>query len=126
MLVYVLLNYTELGIHSLIVGNVTFPLLLSLLNCAAVRTRLGYRWETFHTFTLPVLFSLLMGLLARGLYAGLTALKLGTLLSFLVSVAAAVAFYGLAVLRLGVFTKSEFPELPMSRVLSRIAGIPQK
>ncbi|MCI8524879.1 MAG: polysaccharide biosynthesis protein [Oscillospiraceae bacterium] len=126
VLVYVLLNYTELGIHSLIVGNVTFPLLLSLLNCAAVRTRLGYRWETFHTFTLPVLFSLLMGLLARGLYAGLTALKLGTLLSFLVSVAAAVAFYGLAVLRLGVFTKSEFPELPMSRVLSRIAGIPQK
>ena len=121
-LVWLLLWRTELGVWALIVGNVTFPLMLSALNCRSMRRQLGYRWELRRSFWMPLLASAPMGLLAWGVHRGLTALGLGGGLSLLAAVAGAVAFYVPALLRLGCFSPAELRELPMRRLLTRLAG----
>ena len=121
VLVSALLYRTDLGVWALIVGNVTFPLTLALLNCRAVAS-LGCKWELRRTFALPLAVSVPMGLLARGLYSGLAALDLRLSLCLLAAVAAAVTFYVPVLLRLGCFTASELPQLPLSRFLTRLAG----
>ena len=122
--VWLLLRRTDLGVWALIVGNVTFPLMLAALNCRAMTVLLGYRWELRRTFLLPALASAPMGLAAWGVYAGLGALGIGGGWSLLAAVVLAVAVYGLTVLRLGCFTAAELRELPMGRWLLRLAGRP--
>lgn len=121
VLVAALLYRTDLGVWALIVGNVTFPLTLSLLNCRAVAA-LGCRWELRRTFLLPLAVSVPMGLIALGVYHGLAALGLRLSLSLLAAVLAAVAFYVPALLRAGCFTAAELPQLPLSGFLTRLAG----
>lgn len=125
-LVYGLLRYTGLGVYSLIIGNVTFPMLLSLLNCRSISKKLHNQWEFRRTFLIPLLASVPMGLLAWGAYQGLSALHLELPWALLLSVLAAAGFYVVAVTRLGCFTRSEFAELPMGGLLARIAGCPKK
>lgn len=121
ILVAALLYRTDLGVWALIVGNVTFPLTLSLLNCRAVAA-LGCRWELRRTFLLPLAASVPMGLIALGVYHGLAALGLRLSLSLLAAVLAAVAFYVPTLLRMGCFTAAELPQLPLSGLLTRMAG----
>lgn len=124
VLVWVLLHRTSLGIYALIVGNVTFPLMLAALNCHAIRKRLRCRWELRRTFLLPAALSAVMGLLAWGSYQGLRRLGVEMSWSLLLSIAASMLFYGLALLRMGCFSRSELSELPLGGLLERIAGMP--
>lgn len=125
-LVYFLLRRTTMGIYALVAGNVTFPLLLSLLNCYAIRQKLNYRWELRRTMVLPALASALMAFFSRALYAGLRAVGVELSWSLLITVLAAIVFYGVVLLRIGCFTRREIAELPMGKMLARIAGIPDQ
>ena len=122
ILVAFLLYRTPMGVYALIVGNVTFPLMLSLLNWWAVGKRLGYRWEYRRTFFLPTLLSLPMALLARGVYAGGRMVGIGMGWSLVAGIAAAVGFYGMALLWAGCFTRQELEQLPMGGRLSRLSA----
>lgn len=121
-LVFLLLRCTDLGIYVLVVGNVTFPLTLALLNCFAVRRCLRYRWEYGRTFGIPAVSAALMGFAVRGIYAGLGALGAGLPSALLAAVLSGAVFYGVVLLRVGCFTREELQELPKSRLLLRIAG----
>ena len=66
MLLYLLLRFTDLGIYGLIIGNVTFPMVICALNWRSVGAALSYRQEVGKTFLIPLIASLVMGLLARG------------------------------------------------------------
>ena len=122
VLMAVLLWRTELGVWALIVGNVTFPLTLALLNCHAMGKLLGYRWEAARTFVLPCLVSVPMGLAAWGVSRGAAALSLPTSVGLVLAVAVAVGLYLPLLLRLGCFSPAELRELPMSRLFRRLAG----
>ena len=67
VLVVLLLKFTKLGIYSLVIGNVTFPIVVCVLNWIAIGKEANYTQEVKTTFLLPALASVVMGALCFGI-----------------------------------------------------------
>lgn len=67
VLVVLLLKFTKLGIYSLVIGNVTFPIVVCILNWIAIGKEANYTQEVKTTFLLPALASIVMGALCFGI-----------------------------------------------------------
>ena len=67
VLVVLLLKFTKLGIYSLVIGNVTFPIVVCVLNWIAIGREANYSQEVKTTFLLPALASVVMGALCFGI-----------------------------------------------------------
>jgi stage V sporulation protein B len=115
-----LLRLTGLGVYALIIGNVTFPLLVSALNCRALVRKLGYRWRVGRTFGVPLVSSAAMGAVTWGSWR-LMLLFAPMWLGLLVSLSLSVAVYGLLILRLHCFADSQLLELPAGARLLRLS-----
>ena len=112
ILIAVCTRYTNLSVYGLIIGNVSFPLLVCTLNCRAVAKRVGYRFEWKNTFLKPALAAVVMGVAAFGIYTLLSPL-LGMLLAMFVAMAAAVAVYGGMLMVLKAVTVTELRAMPL-------------
>lgn len=127
VLVFVLLKFTDLGIYSLIIGNVTFPFVVCVLNWKSVGEHLEYKQEVKTTFALPAVSALIMGGACAGVYYGLSAMLsnvLGgyicNLICTLFAVVVAVAVYFISLLALKTVTEEELKTMPMGRTLYTI------
>ena len=118
LLVYLLLRFTPLGVYGLVIGNVSFPLLVSVLNCRSLSRLLRYRWKYARMFGVPLTCAAGMGLCTWGSYR-LAALVLPAWLGLVFSVILSVAVYGYLLLRLHCFADRQLLDLPMgSRLLA--------
>ena len=70
ILVYVMLAYLDWNVYGLVIGNVTFALVVCILNWFSIKRALRYRQEILTTFLLPLLASFFMGGAALGIYYG--------------------------------------------------------
>lgn len=120
VLVYVMLNYLNLGVYGLVIGNVTFPLAVCILNWAAIGKVLDYRQEVRTTFLLPLLSSAVMGAAAYGIYTAATALSHHYQVGLLASVPAAMAIYGVLIILTKSVTEEELMVMPFGGKLLRI------
>lgn len=118
-LIYVLLKSTSLGIYALIIGNVTFPMLVSILNCLSLKRLLGFNWSTESIIIPQLKCSVIMGAAATASYSLLRLIFSGNLIPLLVSLILSISVYGYALLSSGCFTKSEMPEIPMGTRLMK-------
>ena len=112
ILVAVCAWFTDLGVYGLIIGNVTFPLLVCTLNCRSVAKRVGYRFQWKNTFIKPAAAAIVMGGVAFGIYTSI-ADALGMLVAMIVAICAAVAVYGGMLLVLKAVTLSELKAMPL-------------
>ncbi len=119
-LCFLLLRFTNLGIFVLVIGNVTFPLVVALLNWRSIRLELGYRQEIKTTFLLPLVASVIMGAAALLIYQGCFLLLHSNLIACLAAIAAAVVVYLVAILLLKVLTREEWLDFPMGGRLVRL------
>lgn len=113
VIVACLLRFTDLNAYGLVIGNVTFPMIVCLLNCRSVSRRLDYRWKPVRTFLIPLFCSAIMGAAAWSIYKGIYLLSSSNLISLAVSLIAAVLIYALLILGCGCFSDEELTELPM-------------
>lgn len=120
VLVYVMLNHLNLGVYGLVIGNVTFPLAVCILNWAAIGKVLDYRQEVRTTFLLPLLSSAVMGAAAYGIYTATTALSHHYQVGLLTSVPAAMVIYGVLIILTKSVTEEELTEMPFGGKLLRI------
>ena len=118
-LVLVLLQFTPLGVYALVIGNVTFPLLVSILNCRSLSRMLGYRWKGIRTFVIPLTASGAMGLVTWGSYR-LVLLLFPMWAALAVSLLASAAVYAELILRLHCFSDRQLLDLPMGSKLVRL------
>lgn len=131
VLVYVLLQYTDLGVYALIIGNITFPLVVCILNWYSVRKSLDYAQEVKTTFLYPVIASLVMGAASYGVYqlmhmliklaVGQKFAYINNALSCIVALGVAVVVYFVTCLLLKTVEEEELMEMPMGRTLWTIA-----
>ncbi len=119
--VIVLLMYTDLGVYALLIGNVTFPMVVCILNMRSISRIIHHRWTWNHTFVRPFLASLVMGAAAYFIYIVLEHVTGSMPLSLLASILCAVAVYGWMILKLHCFTKEELLQFPMGSRIVRIA-----
>ena len=127
VLVVLLLKFSRLGVYSLIIGNVTFPLVVCILNWRSVGKHLEYKQEVKTTFALPAVSALIMGVACVGVYYGLSAILsnvLGgyicNLICTLFAVVVAVMVYFVALLVFKTVTEEELKTMPMGKTLYTI------
>jgi stage V sporulation protein B len=121
ILVWGLMKFTNLGVYALVVGNVTYPLLVCFLNGRSVSHYLGFRQEVTKCFCIPFLSSVAMGvmtLLVFSLFHGLTK---SNIISLVPALVVAVAVYFVLVLKLKGLTREELYEFPFGRKMSVLA-----
>ena len=124
VIVYLLLKFTNLSIYALMIGNIVFPMIVSILNWRAVGKYIEYKQEVKTTFLLPALSSLIMGVVCIGGYQGSYLLlkgvcgaRLGNAISTLIAVCIAVFVYFVALLLLKTVDEVELKAMPMGRKL---------
>lgn len=136
VLVFVLLQYTNLGVYALIIGNITFPLVVCILNWRSVGKCLDYHQEIRTTFIFPTVAALIMGAVCFVSYHGLHLVieQMGKFvdlggkgayfnnaISTLVAVILGVAIYFVVALLLKTVEEEELMEMPMGRTLWSVA-----
>lgn len=89
VVVFLLLYFTPLSTYALVIGNVTFPMVVCILNWLAIGRYLDYKQELIKTFAIPVVSAGLMGAVTYFAYLGLMLwtgnMMLSTLLAFLLA-----------------------------------------
>lgn len=126
IMMIILLYFTDLNVYILLIGDVTFPMLISILNWYCVKKYVGYKQEVGKTFLVPLIASGVMGVAAWGSYKAITIFGTGKILmiiALIVSVAIAVIVYGILMLAMRCFEKDELYDLPMG---GRIVTIGRK
>lgn len=129
LLVYLLLIYTDLGIYALIVGNVTFPLIVCILNGLAIAKYLSYHQEIRTTMILPLLSAIVMGMLCLGSYhlvyqvlqfilGGHMWMK--NMCALFISILLGILCYFVCLFRWRIVTDEEVLEMPMGKQLLRL------
>jgi len=113
IIVSALLYFTELGVFALLIGNITFPLMVCLLNWHSVEKYLNYKQEIVKTFLVPFLSSIIMGIVVFFLYHGLYYLIKSNIICSLISIAVGAVIYFFSLLLLKFFSKEELKDIPM-------------
>lgn len=125
VLVVILLKFTNLGVYALVIGNVTFPLVVCVLNWIAVSRHSGYRQEIFTTFVLPLIASVIMGLVCFGinkLFGLIPGNSYGiNLLSVVVCIIIAVIVYFAVLFLTKGLTHNDMLNFPMGLRIEKIA-----
>lgn len=120
ILVYFMLEHLNLGVYGLVIGNVTFALVVCILNWISIGRALNYRQEVKTTFLLPLLAALLMGIGAVVIYKAVFAVISSNSMALLISVPIAMLIYGLLIILLKAVTAEELPDMPFGRKLLRL------
>lgn len=121
-LVMALLKFTSLGVYSLIIGNVTFPILVFVLNLMAIKKYVpSYHQEKTKTFGAPIAASMWMAVSIAIVYGGLGLFIHSNTIRTLASVCVAVFVYFAVFLLLKGLNKEELFDFPMGRKLYVIA-----
>lgn len=95
VLVAALMLNTDLGIFSLVIGYVTFPFVICVLNLWTLKREIRYRQEWKNTFLIPIGCAIFMGVFAWGTYQGMYYISHSNLISLVVAlVVAMVAYFG--------------------------------
>lgn len=121
IILYILLNFTNLGVFALVIGNVIFPLLISILNWRYIRKMLDYKQEIKKTFVIPGLSSIIMGVIT-GIAYKLTysAIGINSICTVLSMIVAVVVYFVLLLLLKGI-TEDELNNLPKGSSIVKIA-----
>lgn len=121
ILVFILLKFTKLGIYTLVIGNVAYPLIVCILNAMCVNKHLHYKQEYRTTFIIPGVSSIIMGACSFLIYHIGMALIHSNTISCLIALSAAVIIYFMLILLLGGLKESDLPDFPMGMRIGRLA-----
>lgn len=120
-----LISFTDLGIYSLPIAVTIYSFLICVLNNYSIRKATGYKQELVNTILLPFWAALVMGIVAAGVYYGLTWLLpegyAGNAVGLLAAVACGALAYFALVLKMGAMTKKELQAMPKGNLIVKIA-----
>ncbi len=123
IIVMICVKYTSIGIYSLLVGNITFPLVVWLLNLYALKRCIpgGYRQEVVKSFIAPLAASIWMGIITLAVYEFFGLFTTSNIIRTLLSLVIAVVTYFAALLLLNTVTRDELVEFPFGYRLYALA-----
>jgi stage V sporulation protein B len=120
ILVYLLLRFTPLSTYSLVIGNVTFPLVICVLNWISIERHMNYHQEVVKTFVIPFVSAGLMGVVAFFAYLGLEQLTGSNTIATLLAILIAVIVYFLLLIFMKGLEEEELSNIPKGTTLIRI------
>ena len=120
VLVVIMLQFMNLGVTGLVIGNVTFALVVCILNWRSIGKALGYKQEVKTTFVLPALCAAIMGIGCKIIYVAMMYVTNITLISFILAFLVALIIYGTMLLLFQVLTEEEILEMPLGRSMHKL------
>lgn len=121
LLMYILLKYVKIGVYALVIGNITFPLVVSLLNWHYIKKILDYKQEIKNTFIVPFISSVAMAICASLTYKGVYHLSSINVISTLVAIMVALFVYFVMLIILKGISEDELAVLPKGKLIIKIA-----
>lgn len=119
VLLGILLMVTDLNVYALVICNVLFPVIVSVLNCRSITTEVGYEWEYRETFLKPLFASIAMGFVAFAVYQVVAPRINNIYLAFIITIVPAVIVYTVTIIQIGCFSEEELLAIPGGTKLIR-------
>ncbi len=116
---FIMLVAFKMNIFAVIGGTIVFSFSMCILNQRALRREIGYRQECMKTFVIPLMASIIMGvvaLLSQMILEFILPQKIATVITLFV----AVMVYAVALLLLGGLTEDEILSMPKGHTLVRL------
>lgn len=129
ILLIFLLFKTNLGLFSLCIANVTYSFLMCVMNGASLKNKLNYSQEVKHTFILPAIAAILMGVVSwlinycgRHIYTSShnELSWLANAIILFIDLAISVIVYLLLLIKLKAVDETSLLELPKGRLLLKV------
>ena len=122
IIVITCLKLTDMGIYALLIGNITFPLVVFLLNHLALRYYIpDYKQEILKTFVSPLAAALWMGTVTLVFYMFTGFVTSSILIRTISSLLVALVVYFVLLLKLRTLTRDELVEFPFGYRLYALA-----
>lgn len=121
VLVFVLIKVFDFSAYGLVIGNVTYALLVSVLNFRSIEKYLEYKQEFKRTFLIPIAASAVMGVIAYLVYTLCYLVIKINAISVVAAIVIAIPVYFAAMILMKGITREEMQEMPKGRTLVRIA-----
>lgn len=119
-ILYVTLQIFEWQLYGVVVSCIFFGFLMSLFNWLSIRKHLDYKQEVIRTFVIPLLASLLMGIVVGALYF-VCAKFLPMILSVTIAIVVGACVYFVLLIKLGGVRENEIRSFPGGDFLADIA-----
>lgn len=124
-LMVILLKFTKIGAHALVIGNIIYPLIVCALNWASVARYANYRQEVKTTFIIPLLASSVMWIetfcLSRLMVKVLPVNYVTNALITIICIVNACLVYFIMLFVLKGVTREELKEFPMGGRMAKFA-----
>ena len=117
-----LLNFTDLGIYSIVIAMIVYAIVMCVLNELSVRKYLGYRNPWMKAYIIPLADSIPMAAVAGGVYYGVHMLVHSNVISLGISVLLAVMVYFGVYILISKPTDNELRLIPGGNYLVKIAS----
>ncbi len=116
---YLLLTVFNLNIYGVVIANIIFAAIISVMNSLSISRYLGYRQEFFRTFFIPAVASLIMAAAAYLVYY-VFHLVFGNTFATFVAILAGVVVYAIGLVAFKGVTQEEIASLPRGTTIIRI------
>lgn len=116
---FIMLVAFKMNIFAVIGGTIVFSFSMCVLNQRALHREIGYKQEKMKTFVIPLMASIIMGvvaLISQMILEIILSPKIATVLTLFV----AVIVYGVALLLLGGLTEEEILAMPKGHLLVKV------
>lgn len=124
-LMVILLKFTKLGAHALVIGNIIYPLIVCALNWASVARYANYKQEVKTTFIIPLLASSVMWIetfcLSKLMVKVLPVNYITNALITIICIVNACLVYFIMLFVLKGVTREELKEFPMGGRMAKFA-----
>lgn len=120
VLLYLLLEVFDFGLYGMVIGNVTYGLLVCILNWNSIDKLLDYKQEVVKTFLLPSLAAIIMGALSLGLYKLIYLVLPVNAVAVIIAIVFALIVYGILIVLFGAVTEEEIKGFPKGYLLVKV------
>lgn len=116
-----LLKFTDMGVYALVVGNITFPLVVCILNWVSIGRLLHYKQELLQSFIIPSICSILMGVMAVLAYKGVHLIYPSNALSTIIAICLAIVVYFILLIKFRGVSEEELSGIPKGHAIIRLS-----
>lgn len=120
VIVFVLLKFTSLSTYALVIGNVTFALVVCILNWISIEKYIDYKQELIKTFVIPTVSAGLMGVVAYFTHFGLEQWIGSNVIATIVAILVAVIVYFALLIFMKGVDEEELSFVPKGNTIIRV------
>lgn len=112
-----ILLITPFGVYALVFGNCLYPLLVCYLNQKALRKKTGYKQEIRKTYLIPIIASIIMGIVVAIVYYGLFMLTKKVFIPLVLSIMIGIVVYFMIIVYIYWDHPEELYSIPYMRIV---------